>query len=62
MNLAARVLSIIPAFEDQMSAFLLTPPATEPLTLAEAKQFLRIEHNDDDAVIRAGKFASSFAN
>lgn len=36
-----------------MSAYLLTPPATEPLTLAEAKQFLRIEHNDDDAVISA---------
>lgn len=36
-----------------MSAYLLTPPATEPLTLAEAKQFLRIEHNDDDTVISA---------
>lgn len=34
-----------------MSAFLLTPPATEPLTLAEAKQFLRVEHADDDAII-----------
>jgi uncharacterized phiE125 gp8 family phage protein len=34
-----------------MSAFLLTPPAIEPLTLAEAKQFLRVEHTDDDATI-----------
>ncbi|ETR76017.1 hypothetical protein X566_15605 [Afipia sp. P52-10] len=34
-----------------MSAFLLTPPATEPLTLAEAKQFLRVEHTEDDAMI-----------
>lgn len=36
-----------------MSAYLLTPPAIEPLTLTEAKQFLRIEHNDDDTVISA---------
>lgn len=34
-----------------MSAFLLTPPASEPLTLDEAKQFLRVEHDDDDALI-----------
>ena len=34
-----------------MSSMLLTPPAIEPWTLTEAKGFLRIEHDDDDAVI-----------
>lgn len=29
----------------------ITGPASEPLTLAEAKAFLRIEHSADDAVI-----------
>lgn len=36
-----------------MSAFLLIAPAVEPLSLAEAKLFLRVEHGDDDAVIAA---------
>lgn len=36
-----------------MSALLLTPPASEPLTLNEAKAFLRVEHGDDDDVITA---------
>lgn len=32
---------------------LLAPPEDEPLTVAEAKAFLRIEHDDEDAVIVA---------
>jgi uncharacterized phiE125 gp8 family phage protein len=36
-----------------MSAILLTPPALEPVSLADAKHFLRIEHHDDDDVIAA---------
>ncbi len=36
-----------------MSAFLLIAPAIEPLSLGEAKLFLRVEHGDDDAVIAA---------
>lgn len=36
-----------------MPSILLTTPALEPLTLAEAKAFLRVETADDDALIGA---------
>lgn len=34
-----------------MPSILLTAPAVEPLTLAETKEFLRIEHADDDGLV-----------
>lgn len=36
-----------------MPSILLTPPASEPVSLAEAKVFMRIEHNDDDDALSA---------
>ena len=36
-----------------MSAMLLAGPVAEPLSLAEAKAFLRIGHDDDDTLIGA---------
>ena len=36
-----------------MSLTLLTPPAEEPLTLADAKAFAKIETSDDDTLVQA---------
>src|ERR1043166_7768030 len=36
-----------------MSSILLAGPVVEPITLAEAKHFLRVQHDDDDDIITA---------
>ena len=43
-----------------MSSTLLTPPAMEPLTLAEAKAWLRLDTNDEDATVSALIAAARF--
>jgi uncharacterized phiE125 gp8 family phage protein len=60
LKLATFIPTITPNFGDFMSddrsstLRLVTPPASEPLTLAQAKTFLRIEHAaDDEPITRA---------
>jgi uncharacterized phiE125 gp8 family phage protein len=36
-----------------MQRFILNGPALEPLSLAEAKRVLRIDHGDDDAIVQS---------
>lgn len=36
-----------------MTPYLLVPPAAEPLTLAEAKAWLRLDSNDEDTTVSA---------
>ena len=36
-----------------MAIDIVTPAATEAITLSEAKNFLRVDHSDDDALISA---------
>lgn len=36
-----------------MAAILIEPPASEPLSLAEAKNYLRVEHAADDTLIQS---------
>lgn len=36
-----------------MAAILIEPPADEPLSLAEAKNYLRVSHDADDALIQS---------
>jgi uncharacterized phiE125 gp8 family phage protein len=38
---------------NKMSAILLNAPSSEPISLADAKLYLRVEHEDDDDLIAA---------
>ena len=35
----------------QKTIQVVTPPASEPLTLSEVKEFLRVDHSDDDVTL-----------
>jgi uncharacterized phiE125 gp8 family phage protein len=39
--------------KEAMPSILLAGPAAEPVTLADAKQFMRVAHDDDDDVVSA---------
>ena len=39
--------------EKQMASILLTGPAVEPITLAEVRSHLRVQHDDDDDIFSA---------
>jgi uncharacterized phiE125 gp8 family phage protein len=41
------------SYDAAMTLKLVTPPVTEPVTLDELKQYLRIDHADDDAEVSA---------
>lgn len=54
VNIEVRIRSLISlsAFEVKyMAVKIITPPITEPITLDEAKQHLRIDGNNDDTLI-----------
>src|ERR1041384_602168 len=38
---------------EPMPSILLAGPTVEPITLGDAKQFLRVQHDDDDDIITA---------
>src|SRR5690606_18929742 len=42
---------LIPSKDIAMTAYLLAGPAAEPLTLAEAKAFLRLDDEAEDALV-----------
>src|SRR4051794_6702924 len=57
LGVANWIASLRPAMtaekEKPMPAILLIPPSAEPWSVVEAKAFLRVQHDDDDAVIAA---------